>query len=351
MSSLEKLRHALVQAEERHADLARQCKELEFEVARKRVDLEKAQDAYVRALERELEDRPLPVVAAAQSEDLWDEPGPDFQLLVIQSSSSDAGPRAVARRALDRMGPKAIDPLLAMLSHETALWEKRINVVCGALVTLIVAAILQLPALADFPAGYGLMLLSLPFLVAYAKPLGPHKRAAEALARIDNVRVVGPLIDALALDDPVIQWAASGALVPLLRRMRPGDESNLSESQWQALFHAFDRVGKPDFAIAALRAAEQAGDERLIPLVAPLAEGKGAGGLVPEIRRIARDCLEVLADLSLRGRAGRDLLRPSFDPNSHDGSLLRAACASNEADEQILLRTAVEGNACELGEQ
>ena len=89
----------------------------------------------------------------------------------------------------------------------------------STLVALIIAAMLQLPLMIDFPFGYVLMLLSLPLLVGYARPLGPHKRAAEALSRIDDVRVIAPLIEGLELEDRVIVAGASGALKRLLRRL------------------------------------------------------------------------------------------------------------------------------------
>jgi hypothetical protein len=336
MESVENLKRAMRQAEDDHAEARRQLAEAQNHAERLRAEMERTQRAYIRALEQEV-DRPRPAPAAQPGQGQWDEPGPDFQNLVIQAGSRVAADRVVAQRALDRMGPKAIDPLLAMLSRETARWEHRINVVCGVLVALTVAAMLQLPALAGFPAGYWLMLLCIPLLVLYAKPFGPHKRAAEALARIDDARVIGPLVTALDMDDPVVVPAAAEALRRLLHRVRPDTDCGLTEAHWQTLFRAVDRTRDEPLAIAALRAAMQAGDERVIPLAAPVADGKGIGAISGEARREAQYCLQLLADQSLRGRPGRTLLRAVSDPEKQD-SLLRPVAASTESDPQALLR-------------
>ena len=342
MSSIEKLRIALQKAEERHMDVARQLTALNGEVERRMAELLEAQQAYVRALERELIVGPSPQSAAKEDLDQWDDPGPDFRKLVIQAGGSNRGERVIANRAIERMGPKAIEPLLAMLSEETVHWERRINVVCAVLVALIVASILQVPTLAGFPGGYWIMLISLPLLVGYAKPLGPHKRAAEALARIDSVRVAGPLIEALVLDDPVITQAAANALKRLFRQLRPGGQSDITDAHWQSLFRSLDQVRDPDLAVAALMALEQVGDERAIALVAPLAEGKGIAAISLDVQRAARDSLEILADHSLRGRVGRTLLRPSSEPGAPDVTLLRAARAGGPDNTQILLHASSE---------
>lgn len=349
MESTEKLRQAWLRAEERHAQAARQQKELEAEVERRWREAVEAQRAYVRALEREVASAPRPSARTPDESAQWDEPGPDFERIVLDASSRDSSSRVVSQRAIERMGPKAIEPLLAMLSRETDNWRRRINVVCGVLTAFIVAAVLQLPALAGFPEGYWLMLLALPCLVAYAKPFGRHKRVAETLAHIDNVRVIAPLIDALALEDPVIVSGAAGALKRLLRRLHPDANAGVSDAHWQTLFRVAEARRDVDLAVASVLAVEQAGDERCIPLLAPMAEGKGAGAMSRDVQRAARDCLEILADQTLRGKAGRTLLRPATGPAGQEEALLRPAGEAPPGEDESLLRatTAAEPSADE----
>ena len=136
----EKMRLALRRAEERHAQSERQLEEIKAEVERRWTEYTEAQQAYVRTLERELAERPDPAAEKRPAEDTgWDEPGSDFRDLVLQAGSYGSGNRVVAQRALDRMGPRAIEPLLGMLAKETYHWERRIHVTCAVLVTLIVA--------------------------------------------------------------------------------------------------------------------------------------------------------------------------------------------------------------------
>jgi HEAT repeat protein len=337
MNSVDRLKLEMTQAQESLAEASRRMAGANEDLNRCRAELARLQQAYLHALEQELAARPRPEAVPDVGVEQWDDPGPDFPNLVIQAGSRTTADRVVAQRALDRMGPKAIEPLLAMLSLETARWERRITVVCGVLVTLTVAAMLQLPALAGFPEGYWLMLLCIPALVLYAKPFGPHKRAAEALARVDNIRVIGPLIAALDLDDPVVVPSAADALKRLLRRIGPDDSAALTESHWATLFRAIDRTGDEELATAALLAVEQVGDERAIPFVAPLESWSGVSMYSEEVRREARACLQLLADQSLRGRPGRTLLRAVAGPVSTD-ALLRAASNAADTNQEALLR-------------
>ncbi|HZP82120.1 MAG TPA: hypothetical protein VFB21_10805 [Chthonomonadaceae bacterium] len=166
--------------------------------------------------------------------------------------------------------------------------------------------------------------------------LGFSGQPSEAL-HYNDVRLVGPLAEALKWPDPHIQSIAATALTRLLPRLRASDAGLLNASQRVGLCHALEGA-KPDLILAILRAFEQVGDGSAAPFVERLARGKGAAAREKRIQEAAQECLPYLQLLAAQERASQTLLRPAGIPDVPPESLLRPAASTPETDPQQLLR-------------
>ena len=169
------------------------------------------------------------------------------------------------------------------------------------------------------------------------------KAAALVASRFDDVRVVGPLAEALEFKDKAVLSVATGALIRLLPRMQASDGPLLSPAQRACLNRALQRRNF-ELSLAILKAWEQVGDANAIPDVQSLAEGRGEGGRITKVVQAAKECLPTLRQSAERRQIGAQLLRPAQADPTPLHMLLRPAQphASTEPSNQ-LLRSA-EGN-------
>lgn len=149
---------------------------------------------------------------------------------------------------------------------------------------------------------------------------------------MDDIRLIGPLADALRTHDRVIRSAVEADLAFLLP-IAPEDEADfLSRAQKEALREEL-RGGNYRLVVAILSAFERMGDVRSLAAVERLAR-EGRDGAVGEAAERCRAALQARASELISREL---LLRPS---ESNGASLLRPAGSANQVDEEHLLRAA-----------
>ncbi len=186
---------------------------------------------------------------------------------------------------------------------------------------------------------------------AFAASKGLKKATIEA-AELDDIRAVGPLADALAIESRHIRAVAETKLIELLPRLKASDAELLNKEQRGQLNGVLRRSvarfrwrgysnpsRREDLAVAILKAYEQVGDAKALPGVEWLASGQGLAARVPEIQEAAKACLLYLRERVEKEQARQTLLRPSSQTLDSESLLLRPA-QGTESDPQQLLRPA-----------
>lgn len=267
--------------------------------------------------------------AAAAREDPW-----SIRWLHGQAGIMDIfRPREPAKTAALR--EMSLEELLALL-HEERRHRARINIadVSAAIIASIIAFALSLlfhmnPIIA--PVAGIVVLLSHTLLSER------QVAATMLLARFDDVRVIGPLAEALEYKDSFIRPIAARTLIPLLPKMKASDASLLSPAQRACLNRALEGTNRA-LILAILKAWEQVGTEGEIEIVQNLSYGRMNAGEYPEVARAARECLPYLRESAQRHRVGVDLLRAADDNQASSETLLRPTLpgGSNEPEEQLL---------------
>ncbi len=135
--------------------------------------------------------------------------------------------RKRAEEELERLGPEAVEALLATLEQES-LRRKRRRMAGFAIMGLFLAISIIGAATESwhFSSQLGAWWGAIAALFAATQL---QKDAVGALSRYDDVRGVGFLAEALDFDDKVIVRQAGDALVRLLPRLRASDHSLLTD--------------------------------------------------------------------------------------------------------------------------
>lgn len=141
----------------------------------------------------------------------------------------------------------------------------------------------------------------------------PNAEAIRTLAQFNDLRAIGPLVEALEWSDSKTRRVAEHALINLLPHLQSGDDDCLNARQRAILCRAL-RGKKAPFIIAILKAFEQVGDAKAIPIVERLAEGYVTSSEEKLIRRTAQECLPYLRQRAEQEMALRTMLRPSSVP-------------------------------------
>src|SRR6202008_1928522 len=105
--------------------------------------------------------------------------------------------------------------------------------------------------------------------------LGRHQILARRLARIDDVRCIGRLAEALEWPDATVRSVVITALTPLLHRVKASDRVFQTPHQ-RANLHRMLTLPNArlhtEFLVSILKALEQIGDEAALPYVQNLAK-------------------------------------------------------------------------------
>ena len=164
------------------------------------------------------------------------------------------------------------------------------------------------------------------------------KRNIENLAQFDDVRVVGPLAEALVYKDRNLRKVVQDALTQLLPKLKASDAPLLSKEQRGYLHRALSRKDT-ELSFAILMALEQVGDANAIPFVQKLADGEGRARKNPKLQDAAERCLGFLEERLQYQEANETLLRASGSQSTAPEVLLRPVLpAPSDAQPQYLLR-------------
>jgi len=202
----------------------------------------------------------------------------------------------------------------------------------------------------------GLPSLLLPLLMhMYNRKV--RQRTQKTTGKIDaleDLTLVGPLAEVLAIDDLAVRRMAKANLIRLLPRLRASDAALLNAHQRKQL-NRFVRPGLFDpsqrdireifsrkarqrdarFQIAILKAYEQVGDAESLPYVKSIARPTAQQARIVPVEAVeaANRCLPFLVDLAEQDRASKQLLRPSSASDVLPDTLLRPAMHQTNTQE------------------
>jgi len=159
------------------------------------------------------------------------------------------------------------------------------------------------------------------------------------LANISDLRIAGPLVEIVALEESIANKMAAQLLTRLLPRFRASDAKLLTDGQHTALLRTLNRTNAtPEYFVAVLKALEQIGDARALPVVESLATGRRATIAPRRVQAAAQDCLPFLRVRCDQQRASQTLLRASDAAGMQTDTLLRPAQGGGTTEATELLR-------------
>ncbi|MCW3053348.1 MAG: hypothetical protein JWN14_2518 [Chthonomonadales bacterium] len=188
-----------------------------------------------------------------------------------------------------------------------------------------------------FLSGDALYFLCFPIALLFesAMPSSKQQAAALAITQFDDVRAVGPLVEALEFPDTSLRPMFRKTLIRLLPRMKASDAALLSPAHRSALNRVL-RGKDADLMLAILKSWEQVGDADAIADVQDLAERGGEGTRLPKVVEAARECLPLLRQSAERQQIGAQLLRPADVNLTPSDVLLRPTLPSASPSDQLL---------------
>lgn len=168
-----------------------------------------------------------------------------------------------------------------------------------------------------------------------------EKRAALQAAQYDDVRFVGPFLEAMHFQDTKLKNSVTERLTTLLPRIKASDSDLLNADQRFCLYKSLFANVKPKpnkpYLLAALGAIAQIGDDKALPFVEPFYLEGMIAVTGQEVFEAAYECRTTLKERAEADRKNNLLLRPaatSCDPEV----LLKPVGAPQEADAVQLLR-------------
>jgi hypothetical protein len=241
--------------------------------------------------------------------------------------------------------PPGVDRLLTLIEDEAnrrrQAQDKFFRCACVKIVALILAFI-------SMRIGAGILVVWFFALIGLCAALvnfglmfnerEEREKLAKALAKIDEVRAIGPLCETF---DPFDSWRteqAEKSLIRLLPLMTASEAAQLTSLQRRLLFAKLHSDNAP-LVLAILNSLEQIGDGAALPYVEKLAEGNGKylAATDGRIWLAAKECLPFLQERAAQERLANTLLRPA-EETSHPEILLRPAALQPETAPQQLLR-------------
>ena len=255
----------------------------------------------------------------------------------LQSGNEERA--STAQGALNRIGPSAIGPLLAVLELERGRRKRNRPVIQGLFAAL--AALHLLLWLTWTSSAVWIIIPIQAVLVVQIVRLFASTRlqngATRALSLIHDVHAIGPLAEALEFKDLYSNSGtasvAEEALIRLLPGIEAGDADLLNSAQRACLRRVLQRQRYPvykELTISILQALTRIGDDEAIPIIQRLASQEPRTEPESVIQRVASECLPVLL---------------AHKQNQTDLQLLLRAAASNAP--QSLLRAVTEHKAPE----
>jgi len=243
--------------------------------------------------------------------------------------------RETNARAQEQREANDVETLLAAFAEESRKSRRRRRIVGTVLAvlngTVLVVVLAINIVLALMPGHRPLVdpwLIGIACLFVFGGTVamsGPHKDAVKRLARLDDVRAIGPLVEALEMRDSAMRKRAEDALIRLLPRLRSADAELLGDAQRRILGRALVKHRNTELAVAILMAFEQIGSAHDLPVVEKVVSGPADSMRERRIREAARECLLYLQERARRESMSQTLLRPA-------GPIVAPVQAGGEAD-------------------
>ena len=235
-------------------------------------------------------------------------------------------------------GDVGVEALLSALNNREMRRKRHKNIVVASYLFCSFTTVL----LAGMFGYHGLPFLGpvlITALLVVSAASNAQRQGAQLLAKLDNIRAVNLLTDALMWQDKEVARSAREALVRLLPRLKQSDVEYLTLDRRKILLKQFNSLkANPELLLAILKAMEQVGGAEAIPTVSRLAAGRGLNSKRPGIQAAAQVCLPYL-QARAEGRELRDtLLRSSSAAEVAPETLLRPAPATSEEPANELLR-------------
>lgn len=162
---------------------------------------------------------------------------------------------------------------------------------------------------------------------AVDQTLNRRRATVSALGQAGDPRAVGALAVAVRDGEKAVQQAANEALFALLPRVQANHAAYITPDQMNALLELAFR-SNIYMQLAVLKALEQIGDQRAIPVVQNLAMSPDSA-----VRERAKQCLPFLTERARRAEQSATLLRGASVPSLTAGGreLLRPATQAEDA--------------------
>jgi hypothetical protein len=168
-----------------------------------------------------------------------------------------------------------------------------------------------------------------------------HRMLAKKLAKLNDVRCIDRLTEALEWPDPNIRQYAIAALTRLLQRVRATDNVLRTPRQRGNLHRMLTPANAnrhEKFMLAILKALEQVGDDTSVPPVKQLAEALATSPAQRRVCTAARECLPALQLRAANHQSSHTLLRASSATSTAVEMLVRPANGAMITEQEQLLR-------------
>jgi len=269
----------------------------------------------------------------------------EIPILAARLHSRSVRERVRARRALQRRGVEAL-PAMEDLLRAESLKKRKARPLRAAFGTAIFSLFVLFQCYLTTPIAWGLIPIVGLLAVGLARLCAATPAQVEAihvLATLDDVRTVGPLLEALEWRDLAtfsgVRTTAARALYRLLPRLQPEHADLLTNRQRACLYrllrhHPSD--DQTDLIVALLGAVAQVGDARALAQLERMT--RDIGGPLPR-QRVRLTAQATLTQLRQRlDHTPGNLLRAASEAVSPN-VLLRPATAAPATDPQQLLRS------------
>ena len=283
----------------------------------------------------------------------------------IESRAEEASAQSAAESALLGSDSEQVEELVATLNQEMQTQRKSllfglpgllvVTAIAGALTSWMQRFLHEdqwlIPAMIFLGSFCG---ASARFLYGSLKPRRRRRQLAKKIARLEDIRAVGPLINSLGCEDGIMHYIAIEGLIRLLPLLKASDAERITPQQRTILCqvlaqpadipmlntygYIFRRPDENDIRIrvAILKAFEQIGDQKVLPFVEALANGSARTAGQKQIKQAAEECLPALHLRVSQMQSSQTLLRASQAADASPETLLRAAVGSETAPDQLL---------------
>lgn len=269
---------------------------------------------------------------------------PDQQDILRAMGSKHIGERLDVEHRLREMGPQGAELLLEFLKDEAVLSKRKrrafvgalsvsaVSVACIAVVILLTRQPLALVGLSGFSG-----------LAGFAALLAPSQRYHQiinALSQMDDVRAVGPLAEALSLQDINSRVAVARALERLLPRLEI-ENADLLDSPQRAALHKLLNTGAPEkesrLMLTIVNSLSRIQDTSALATMEILANRTPQTANERLVVEAAAESVVVLREAKHRLETPQTLLRASAQ-DTPAVQLLRAAHQTSDTPVEQLLR-------------